>query len=51
MLNLFIFLSLVKGAFILLTIISIIAVIGIFAMSQQALKTKIKEIENSGGKW
>lgn len=51
MLNLFIFLSLFKGAFILFAIISIIAVIGIFAMSQKALETKIKEIEHSGGKW
>lgn len=51
MLNLFLFLSLVKGAFILFAIISVIAVIGIFAMSQQALKTKTKEIEQTGGKW
>ena len=51
MLNLFLFLSLAKGVFILFAIISIIAVIGIFAMSQQALKTKIKEVEKQGGKW
>lgn len=51
MLNLFIFLSLVRGAFILLTIISVIAVFGIFAMSQKALETKIKELEHNGGKW
>ncbi|QOC57432.1 hypothetical protein phi9181_ORF062 [Enterococcus phage 9181] len=51
MLNLFIFLSLVKGAFILFAIISVIAVIGIFAMSQKALETKIKELKQSGGKW
>lgn len=51
MLNLFIFLSLVKGAFILFAIISIIAVIGIFAMSRKALETKIKELEHNGGKW
>lgn len=51
MLNLFIFLSLVKGAFILFAIISLVAVIGIFAMSQKVLETKIKELEQSGGKW
>lgn len=51
MLNLFIFLSLVKGVFILFAIISVVAVTGIFAMSQKALETKIKELEQSGGKW
>ncbi len=51
MLNLFLLLSLVKGAFILFAIISVIAVIGIFAMSQKALETKIKEVEQTGGKW
>ncbi len=49
MLNLFIFLTLVKGVFILFAIISVIAVAGIFAMSQKALETKIKEVEKSGG--
>lgn len=51
MLNLLLFLSLVKVAFILFAIISVIAVIGIFAMSQKALETKIKETEQTGGKW